>query len=453
MTTAITRVAVIALAGSCAWTADAARSTHVADGFRYHSDPQLPGWVEPAPSSDAPAPDGSFYLDLLDVQVRVEGRDVKRFVRIVGHARDSNGLAGVSRVSATFDPSYQQLTVHRLTVERNGELQDRLADTEFRLLQRESELERQIWLGEVTLTAQLADMRAGDRVHFEYSLTGYNPVFGERYVSHEWLGLQGVAARHVSHRVLLPEGRVLHARIGPPDTRSAQRRVGGFVEYRFWRDAVAPVLYEPGTHAREVARHLLQLSEFEDWESVSRWGAPLYDTARGASQVRSIAQDIRGKSDDPLEQTRLALDFVQQEIRYFATAVGPNSHRPFEVERVLAQRYGDCKDKTLMLLSILRALGIDGEPVLVSAGLSAHADRMLPSPLAFDHVIARVTVAGQTLWLDGTIPRQSGPVTGRSVTRFGIGLPLRAQGAGFEPLPPAAESPRITVVDRFTVSD
>lgn len=65
-------------------------------------------------------------------------------------------------------------------------------------------------------------------------------------------------------------------------------------------------------------------------------------------------------------------------------------------------RYGDCKAKTLMLLAMLRAMGIEAEPVLASSGGGDLLPERLPTPGAFDHVLVRATVGGETLWLDGT---------------------------------------------------
>ncbi|MGC3964587.1 MAG: transglutaminase domain-containing protein [Rhodocyclaceae bacterium] len=106
-----------------------------------------------------------------------------------------------------------------------------------------------------------------------------------------------------------------------------------------------------------------------------------------------------------------ALDFVQNDIRYLALPFGENSHRPFAPHEVLTRRYGDCKDKSLLLVSMLRQMGIDASPVLLATQNRRSLDQLLPSPLDFDHVIVRVRLpSGQEYYLDPTLRAQISPL-------------------------------------------
>ena len=76
---------------------------------------------------------------------------------------------------------------------------------------------------------------------------------------------------------------------------------------------------------------------------------------------------------------------------------------------VVVQRgYGDCKDKALLLTSMLRALGIDARPTLVSLATHDGPASMLPAPEVFDHVVVQVRLAGREYYLDPTRHGQAG---------------------------------------------
>jgi len=75
---------------------------------------------------------------------------------------------------------------------------------------------------------------------------------------------------------------------------------------------------------------------------------------------------------------------------------------------VMAQRYGDCKDKALFLAALLRELGVEAYPALVNTKLRRRLDGFLPSPFLFDHVITQVINGGKTYWIDGTLSDQGG---------------------------------------------
>ena len=97
-----------------------------------------------------------------------------------------------------------------------------------------------------------------------------------------------------------------------------------------------------------------------------------------------------------------ALRFVQSDIRYVSISIGTNSHRPYAPAVVLHRRYGDCKDKSALLVTILRDLGINAKPVLVSVSYRKGFGDWLPSPKLFDHAIVRVELDGRQYWLDPT---------------------------------------------------
>jgi len=61
------------------------------------------------------------------------------------------------------------------------------------------------------------------------------------------------------------------------------------------------------------------------------------------------------------------------------------------------RRYGDCKDKTYLLVSLLRAVGIEADPMLVSLTTPKTPARLLPTPDAFDHVVAQARINGRTV--------------------------------------------------------
>lgn len=106
-------------------------------------------------------------------------------------------------------------------------------------------------------------------------------------------------------------------------------------------------------------------------------------------------------SADPGQRMLAALRFVQGQIRYLGVEIGAGSHAPSAPAVVLQRRFGDCKDKSLLAVTMLRSLGIDAEPALVNTNARRGIAGWLATPSAFDHVIARAHVKGATI---GSIP-------------------------------------------------
>ncbi|WP_206309063.1 hypothetical protein, partial [Streptomyces sp. A1136] len=95
-------------------------------------------------------------------------------------------------------------------------------------------------------------------------------------------------------------------------------------------------------------------------------------------------------------------------IRYFSVSMGESSHRPHPPGEVLQHRFGDCKDKAYLLMTLLRQLDMDASPLLLSASRSKLPAKMAPTPLAFDHVIVQLRLDGKNFYLDPTLLGQAG---------------------------------------------
>ena len=164
----------------------------------------------------------------------------------------------------------------------------------------------------------------------------------------------------------------------------------------------------PPDYLAYLAYRRMQFSEFSGWDDIVAWASRLFQRQGELSQdVREVIEKLRQR---PTDEDRVvgALEFVQSEIRYFSVSLGESSHRPTQPDVVVKQRYGDCKDKSLLLMTLLEALGIQSKPVLVAIGMRKGLDNVLPSPELFNHAIVQVTVNGKVFYLDPTLLGQHG---------------------------------------------
>ena len=106
---------------------------------------------------------------------------------------------------------------------------------------------------------------------------------------------------------------------------------------------------------------------------------------------------------------------MQDEVRYFGIEMGSSTVKPGDPSTVFSRRFGDCKDKSLLFVTILRALGIEAYPVLVNSTVRRALADWQPSDGAFDHCIAVARCDDQTYWLDPT-PELSARAAGRSLS-------------------------------------
>lgn len=394
-----------------------------------------PDWVRPVePDTTLPAPDdapGGVHYLLTDLQLRNQPSGETAYTRFATRALDASGLGQVANIEIDFDPSFQTLTLHAVDVVRDGRRSSRLGKARVELLQREKELEARIFDGRVTAAIFLEDVRVGDIVDYAFSTEGSNPVFGGAAFGSIYLQWS-VPVAHDHTRLMLAPGMTVQTRSenGAVEPR-VQRLADGFLEYTWEQRDVPGQSGESDVPGWHDARPRVQWSQFRDWGEVVAWARPLYALPRtlGAELEEEIA-GIAAREPTPTGRMLAALRFVQAEVRYLGVEVGINSHAPSPPDQVLARRFGDCKDKTVLLLAMLDRLGVTAAPALVHTGRTRGTATRLPSPTAFDHVLVRAEIDGRVAWLDPTRSAQPGGLDDIHQPDFGLALVVAPGSTG-----------------------
>lgn len=370
--------------------------------------------------------DGIVVL-LSESQADLTGSERILTTRLVRAVTGRDGLQAAARFDAAYDPRHERLVVHGVRVIRDGQARDEARPEAFELMRRELNLERAIYDGRMTAHMVIPDLREGDIVDVCYSVVGEQPALRGTFswfVILQW-----------STRVLETTCRV----ITRPDQRMLIRRFAGAPQPRVgdsngrriytWRTQdVAPYLPEPFAPLWSVGYQAVEVGLAMTWTQVSDLFRPMYEAAVGdgsppgdlASEVEAIKARVSNASTRAVEGLRL----VQRTLRYHSVAIGEGGFRPRALRTIWSTRYGDCKDASVLLASVLRQMGLDACCALVNVGMGNDVRNFIPSPRAFNHCIVRLKLNGRDYWLDGTMPPQAGDLENLTQARFGWALPL-----------------------------
>jgi len=140
----------------------------------------------------------------------------------------------------------------------------------------------------------------------------------------------------------------------------------------------------------------------DSWETISKWYVKLIQEQMITDkELEAFTKNlIKGEKTDE-DKIDVIFNFVSQNIRYVAVLLGPHTHKPHPAHEIFQKRYGDCKDKTVLLLTMLKIAGIKAFPALVPAN-GKYFDETAPSLQAFNHVIAVALLKDKYFWLDAT---------------------------------------------------
>lgn len=127
-------------------------------------------------------------------------------------------------------------------------------------------------------------------------------------------------------------------------------------------------------------------THFADWEAAGRWACGIMkEQATPDQAVVDLAGLLTENGQLIQDQTRSIAEYVRDEVRYVGVWIGKGRFVPRPAGTTLKNLYGDCKDKSILMRSLLASKGISSACVLALVG--AGVDVNLPTSFQFNHCI------------------------------------------------------------------
>ena len=249
---------------------------------------------------------------------------------------------------------------------------------------------------------------AGVVVEEEYITRETEPLFSQGQVSEITFGLERGPVQH--SRLVLDAPASLPLRTGTlllGDMKPVRTESNGRVTLTFDVPRLEGIETRDPNLPPDFARYPeVRFSSGTSWQAMAAEYSRIVDSHADAAAVKAVVDPlIKGKSSI-LEKETAILDFLDREVRYTGIEFGEAAIIPHEPAEVLSKRYGDCKDKATLLVTMLRAAGIPSYVALLNAGARMDVPAELPGMGLFDHAIVYVpganTPANPTFWIDAT---------------------------------------------------
>jgi hypothetical protein len=410
-------------------------------------------WVVPLKfdkpkAEDAVDPSQDYRWLLTDRQINAQNDE-----EFVHQARQTLNAAGVqygSHIAINYDPSCETLTFHWARLWRGTNKLDRLDLSKLHVSQAGLDTDELLFSSQKTALLMLDDVRIGDIIDYAYTIEGTNPALAGKFSDSIQLQYRLPVDREVT-RLIWPSSRKLYIKNHLTDIQPKMARMSNAVEYTWDARHEAGLRLELPTPIWYDPYPWVQLSEFKTWSDVNLWALKLFTTTNTPSPELAAKIKEWKQLATPADRVLAALKFVQEEVRYLAMEGGSSGFEPAQPSVVFARRFGDCKDKSLLLVTILRALKIEAFPVLVNDHRRQELAELQPSATVFNHAIVQVNLDGQSFWLDTTPTYERGALTLRSWPAYGWGLKVDKSVTGLTPIPPCPVQARTTVTEYLNV--
>jgi tetratricopeptide (TPR) repeat protein len=315
-----------------------------------------------------------------------------------------------SQISISFNSFYEDITLEFANVRTpEGDMDSIKPDA----TQIQSPSDENFYQDRKDLLFSLPNVRKGSVIEFQYRYTDTKKI-----VPHQWFdsfsmnwwegraagqGSRSDAIANTELNIIAPKQLVLFnndlSNVGISYTRQEKNNQ----QILTWKGKNLPKIVLQDSMPRDERRSMqLRSSTMRSWQEIATWAnqlsAPHVVTD---TNLEKLINDISKKSITPDEKVKAVYQTLQEKIRYVFAHVGRGGYEPHNAFEVLTNGYGDCKDQTILAVTMLRKLGIKADPALVITR-SRGIPEMKITSVSFDHMIVHIPAqAGlDEIWMD-----------------------------------------------------
>lgn len=203
--------------------------------------------------------------------------------------------------------------------------------------------------------------------------------------------------RELKIKILNPEYNTQKFNLTPAISKTRKEKV-----YTWEFQHIAQIELEPNMPPASEITPLIFLSTFNSWNEIYRWWWELAkERITPDNAITEKVKELIAGKNTPEEKIRVIYNYCVQQIRYVGIEYGQAGYQPHQAQEIFKNKYGDCKDKAILFVSMLQVATIEGYPVLIGTRGTPVMSEDFPAPI-FNHAIAAVELEGKLVFLDIT---------------------------------------------------
>ncbi|MHC4923244.1 MAG: DUF3857 domain-containing protein, partial [Planctomycetota bacterium] len=255
-------------------------------------------------------------------------------------------------------------------------------------------------------------LQPGDAWEVQHRVDELRQSFFGDYFGDGWVFADQVPVQRSEYILLTPEEREIQINTrnmpeGAADPEITMSEDGKTRSYAWKMKDLEKVRWEPAMPSWQESQPMVEVTTYKDWNQFTKWWWNLIKKQFIVDDAmkEKIAELLEGKESKE-EKVRAIYDYVVTDIQYQAWEFGVHGYKPYTATSIFHRQWGDCKDKAILIRTMLGEVGIEAYPVLIYADQGrSEEDLTLAQVGHFNHCIAWVpdyNEKGDDIFLDGT---------------------------------------------------
>ncbi len=207
----------------------------------------------------------------------------------------------------------------------------------------------------------------------------------------------------------LPENRILRIKelnvkynnFGA-ELKPLKENVSGRLIYRWQFKDIPQIIPEANMPDSVEINAAVLMSTFNSWQDIYDWWWELAkDKLKADAAIKDKVKELTVNLKTDEEKIKAISGFCAQKIRYVAVEYGQAGYEPHKAEDIFKNKYGDCKDQSVLLVTMLKEAGLSAYLVLIPTKEYYNLNEDFPSVM-FNHCIAAVSYNNGLVFIDPT---------------------------------------------------
>ena len=310
-------------------------------------------------------------------------------------------LDNAKQYSFSYSTSIQKAEIlEAYTLKANGQKIEAPKDNFQVTVNGGKDKNKAIFSDRTTMTVVFSNVEVGDTVVLSYNLTATEPIFPNQFSETESY-FKNVAYDDLKINIDAPVALGLKYEIR--DLKEEKNVVENGRQKLLWtwqnktpvnlkREDYSVYNYDEDTG--------FSISSFKSYEEIAKaYGSRATPKAVPTERIKKLADEIAKGKNTPDDIAHSLYDWVATNISYAGNCVGLGAVVPHDLDFILDNRMGDCKDHATLLQALLTAKNIESTQALVNAS-SAYRLQKIPVVSMVNHVINYIP--SMNLFLDST---------------------------------------------------